>query len=165
LIKQKQDFNARVHEMRAEKLEKEANQPYNPKLTERTKWLAQKKSITLGGSLNRGNSSSKWDNLHAESKKLLNRQDADRDLSEFEKNRKEYTFQPNSGKKARSPSFTSLRPSTFSRSSSSKQKLKADLNQGRRRLNDSPKRNYGSLIETEVDQTFQVSVSIGGNKK
>ena len=112
--------------MRIKKIQQEADQPYAPKISNTTRRIASKKSI----SMSRDPSKTKWDNLHAESKKLLHRKDADLDQKEFNLHRDQYTFQPNSGKKARSPSVQSLRPS-FNHSSSSKKKLKPGLFQGR----------------------------------
>ena len=61
--------------MRINKIQQEADQPYAPKISNTTRRIVSKKSI----SMSRDPSNTKWDNLHAESKKLLHRKDADLD--------------------------------------------------------------------------------------
>ena len=79
--------------MRIQKIQKEKELPYAPRLSNTTRRIASKKSFSMQGSLSRDHSKSKWENLHEGSqKKALDRKDADMDLREFEENRGKYTF-------------------------------------------------------------------------
>ena len=89
-------------------------------------------------------SMSKWDLLHMESKKNLSKRDLTEDEIRLMKEQEEYTFQPNSRRRATSPNLHNRsqasmnssfqRPQTNGTSSKKKMFTKPPLDQGRKRL-------------------------------